>query len=150
MIKNRICALLLVCITISCSMKNDPGDPDIWKEEILATEKAFAEMAAKDGIPKAFITYAANDAVLMRNDSLITGKESIQSFFNSMSPVSGQVSLSWEPDFVDVSHSGDLGYTYGSYLYTVTDSLGTVTTHTGIFHTVWKRQEDGTWRYVWD
>jgi ketosteroid isomerase-like protein len=27
---------------------------------------------------------------------------------------------------------------------------GEVGEYQGVFHTVWKRQPDGTWKYVWD
>jgi ketosteroid isomerase-like protein len=121
-----------------------------WKKEIVDTELAFAQMAQKEGIPKAFLTYAADDAVLMRNNSLIIGMESIRESFNNQKAELGSVSLTWKPDFVDVASSGDLGYTYGKYSYTVIDSTGNEKTDTGIFHTVWKRQPDGKWKFVWD
>ena len=57
---------------------------------------------------------------------------------------------SWKPDFVDVSSSGDLGYTYGQYTFIRLDSIGNETASQGIFHTVWKRQSDGNWRFVYD
>jgi ketosteroid isomerase-like protein len=56
--------------------------------------------------------------------------------------------LTWSPDFIDVSASGDMAYTYGKYNYTTTDSLGNVSEIEGIFHTVWKRQADGNWKFV--
>ena len=58
--------------------------------------------------------------------------------------------LIWKPDFVDVSASGDLAYTYGAYTYSYKDSTGAIVEQGGIFHTVWKRQADGGWRFVWD
>lgn len=134
----------------SCKTESTKSSIENWKAEIVATEKEFAEMAAKEGIAKAFLSYAANDAVLMRNDSLIIGKEAIRISFEGNVTNPGQVTLTWEPDFVDVSKSGDLGYTYGKYEYTVIDSLGNKKAAEGIFHTVWKRQADGKWRFVWD
>jgi ketosteroid isomerase-like protein len=121
-----------------------------WKEEIRAVEREFAEMADKEGIPAAFLKYAAEDAVLLRNDKLILGKEALRASYAGHKQGSGGVSLSWAPDFVDVSSSGDLGYTYGKYTYITTDSAGTKNAVEGIFHTVWKRQADGSWRFVWD
>jgi len=120
-----------------------------WKNEIMDTELAFAEMAKKKGVAEAFMSFAADDAVLMRNDMLIIGKEAVKDSFKE-NGTSVDASLSWSPDFVDVSSSGDLGYTYGKYVYTFTDSLGTVKSDEGVFHTVWKRQADGTWKFVWD
>ncbi len=121
-----------------------------WKREIVETEHEFSEMAQKEGIPKAFLTYAAEDVVLMRNNSLIIGKESLRESYKSKKSGSGNVSLTWKPDFVDVASSGDLGYTYGKYVHTKTDSIGNTKVVEGVFHTVWKRQPDGKWQFVWD
>src|SRR5659263_352132 len=57
--------------------------------------------------------------------------------------------LSWTPDFIGVSDCGTLGYTYGKYVFSVQDTSGKSIEHTGIFQTVWKKQNK-EWRYVWD
>lgn len=121
-----------------------------WKKEIVKTEFDFAQLVNKEGIAKAFLAYAAEDAVLMRNNSLIIGIESIRESFKNSNSGSENVSLTWKPDFVEVASSGDLGYTYGKYVYTLIDSSGNEKIDTGIFHTVWKRQSDGKWKFVWD
>ena len=41
-----------------------------WKEEIVQTEMAFADMAKYKGISVAFLNYAAEDAVLISTDNL--------------------------------------------------------------------------------
>jgi len=123
---------------------------DKWKREIVKTEKEFSDMAGEVGIPAAFILYAADDAVVLRGDQLVVGKSELIAFYQDQYGENEDESLSWEPDFVDVSSSGDLGYTYGQYTYSYVDSTGSTIEHTGIFHTVWKRQPDGTWRFVWD
>jgi len=120
-----------------------------WKKEILETEQNFAKMAMEEGIEKAFLYYAAEDAVLLRNNNLITGKDAISRYFGEEKQ-EDKVSLTWEPDFIDVAKSGDLGYTYGKYIFTSTDSNGNKVESKGIFHTVWKRQMDGSWKFVWD
>ena len=134
----------------SCNTNRKKDDIEKWKSEIVATEQKFAAMTEKEGIPKAFLTYAAEDAVLMRNNSLIIGIEALKENYENKNLDSGTVSLTWKPDFVDVALSGDLGYTYGKYVYTTTDSIGNTNTVEGIFHTVWKRQADGKWKFVWD
>ncbi len=146
---NRIAIITLLLVT-SCS--SGPGEETIkgWKNEILETEQNFAELAQEEGIPKAFLTYAAEDAVLMRNNTLVVGKIAIAQQFENQNTSGNKVSLSWKPDFVDVSISGDLGYTYGSFIYSSQDSLGQTNKIEGIFHTVWKRQADGSWKFVWD
>jgi len=149
--KALTCILIVVFpLAISCKEAVSSNSIENWKSEIVETEHAFAGMAAKEGIPAAFVSYAAEDVAILRNDTLFTGKESLLKFYSKPRYNSDNVQVSWEPDFVDVSSSGDLGYTYGKYTYTVTDSSGNSKSYKGIFHTVWKRQPDGKWKFVWD
>ncbi len=142
--------MFLSVLIYSCHTEVKEDLMDKWKKEIVDTEQEFAEMAKNEGIPKAFLSYAAEDVVLLRNNRLIIGIDSLrESYQNNHSEV-GTVSLTWKPDFVDVALSGDMGYTYGKYVYTTTDSTGNKNVVEGIFHTVWKRQTDGTWKFVWD
>ncbi|XOV94233.1 MAG: YybH family protein [Bacteroidota bacterium] len=126
------------------------GDIERWKQEILDTERRFSNASDSLGIPAAFEMFAAEKVVLLRNDQLIVGKQSLISHFAAQKPSGDDVRLTWEPEFVDVSASGDLGYTYGYYTYFYKDSLGNPTESKGVFHTVWKRQSDGSWKFVWD
>jgi ketosteroid isomerase-like protein len=122
----------------------------VWEAEILETEQAFSQMSQEAGIPAAFLEYAADEAVLMRNNGLVKGKDAISQYFKSSPQPDSTAQLSWKPDFVSVAASGDLGYTYGEFVFSTRDSLGQVQTQKGVFHTVWKRQPDGRWRFVWD
>lgn len=142
--------LLLSVLNYSCNIDTKEDSFEKWKTEIVDTELEFAEMVQTEGISEAFLAYAAEDAVLMRNDKLTIGKEALKASFEKNKSASGEVSLTWKPDFVDVASSGDLGYTYGKYVYTSTDTLGQAKVFEGIFHTVWKRQADGNWKFVWD
>ena len=79
---------------------------------------------------------------------VIQGKVAIADWYRK--DVRPNETLTWSPTFVDVSQSGDLAYTYGDFTLSFPDSLGQIQKRTGIFHTVWKRQKDGNWRFVWD
>lgn len=142
--------LLIPLLFNSCQTNKKENSIEKWKREILDTEQQFTEMAQKEGISIAFLTFAAEDVVVMRNNSLIIGKESLKESFENEISESGNVSLTWKPDFVDVASSGDLGYTYGTYISTTTDSVGNTKVVEGVFQTIWKRQPDGTWKFVWD
>ncbi len=117
------------------------------QHEILEAERNFAMMVRTDGIAKAFYVFAADNAVI-RRDSLYQGKEAIRAYYERQADK--DVKLEWVPDFVDVSSSGDLGYTYGKFVYSATDLAGKSVHISGIFHTVWKKQADRTWKFVWD
>jgi len=121
---------------------------DTAKNEILQTEKAFEKMASDKGLAEAFYYFADENAVILRgNDSLIIGKESIRHYYDKNAKPNAKIS--WTPDFIDISDCGTLGYTYGKYVFMMQDTSGNSIEHTGIFHTVWKKQNND-WRYVWD
>lgn len=142
--------LSLILVLSSCTMEIEKESIDKWKAEIVETEKNFSEMAGEAGIAKAFTLFAAEDAVLMRNNKLVRGKDELIKYLEEQPSKFKDELLSWKPDFVDVSASGDLAYTYGQFTYSYTDSTGTRIENKGVFHTVWKRQADGNWRFVWD
>ena len=121
---------------------------DVVQNEILQTEKAFEKMASEKGLAEAFYFFADDNAVILRgNDSLIKGKESIKHYYTTNA--NPNTTLSWTPDHIYVSDCGKLAYTYGKFIYSVRDSAGKMIESTGVFHTVWKKQDDH-WKYVWD
>jgi ketosteroid isomerase-like protein len=141
--------LWLFTIFFACSSKKETKSLSGLKEEVIQTEKEFAALAKKSGIRDAFYYFADEIAVIKRgNDTLITGKENIREFYQN--PKFKNFDLSWAPDFADVSEDGTLGYTYGKYILKIKDENGDTSEYTGVFHTVWKRQENGSWKYVWD
>ena len=154
-IKNRnMKTIIILFITLSifsfssCTQKNSTSDMSKAKEEILNAEKQFAELCQKEGIEKAFISYADDNAKILLGDKVLSGKSEINSHYSN--PKFKTATLQWAPDFVDVSTSCDMGYTYGKYTYTSIDSLGNPKESKGIFHTIWKKQPSGDWKFVWD
>lgn len=118
------------------------------KAAVRQAEKDFNDLAASEGIATAFYTFAAEDAVINRGGKIIQGKEAIKVFYDKDSYKTAK--LTWAPDFVEVSKSGDLAYTYGKFTFSGTGADGKAVSSEGIFHTVWKRQKDGKWRFVYD
>lgn len=135
-------------LLIGCTDANDDKKMEKWKTEIRNVEKAFNDMAQKEGLVKAFQFYAAEEGVIRRKNKIYQGKEAIAEWYKK--DVQPNETLTWNPTFIDVSKSGDLAFTYGDFTFTYPDSLGNKKMNTGIFHTVWKRQTDGSWKYVWD
>lgn len=150
MIQNeKLLIILLLSISlIGCASKQDKQIREQSKSEILATEKAFEQMLKEKGASEAFSFYAAEAAVIAKKDTLLRGKEAIRKFYQTWQY--SNVSLTWTAEFVDAAESGELGYTYGPYRFSATDRDGKSITGEGYFHTVWKKQADGNWRFVWD
>jgi len=140
--------IVLIVLLNSCHTPSAPSKHESYKSELFEVEKEFCAMAQSEGIQKAFLHFAADSSVILRGDRLLKGKEAIRLHYESV-PAKG-VKLEWTPDFADVSGSGDLGYTFGKYTFLKTDSTGHMIRSTGIFHTVWRRQPDGHWKFVWD
>jgi ketosteroid isomerase-like protein len=141
--------VLITVLVIFCIACSEVKSPDSLKQEIFQTEKAFEKMTTEKGIAEAFYFYADDSAVIKReHDTLITGKENIRNYYVKRN--NPNATVTWTPDFIDVSESGDLAYTYGRYTWKVVSDSGDTALFKGIFHTVWKRQNDESWRYVWD
>lgn len=145
---NLIGTLVLVLCLVGCKDATDQSQIEKWKAEVASTEKAFNDMAQDDGLIKAFEYFAAEDGVIRRSKKIIKGKKAIADWYTG--DVRPNETLTWTPTFIDVSASGDMAYTYGDFTFTYFDSLGVKKENKGIFHTVWKRQADGQWRFVWD
>jgi ketosteroid isomerase-like protein len=145
-IQPAICILfatLLVCCNVPSQKENA-----VSKAAIEQAERDFAA-AAQQGIADAFYQFADSQATILRaGDSLISGKEAIRNYYRNDKYRDARVN--WSADFVGVSDDGSLGYTYGKYTWELPGDSGQVKTYSGVFHTVWKRQADGSWKYVWD
>ncbi len=132
----------------ACNFSKSKSLNDL-KQEIIKTEKEFETAVKEKGVAKAFYYYADENAVIHRqNDTLIKGNENIKKFYQNK--IYQHVILSWTPDFVDVSADGTLGYSYGKYVMRINENNGKPYEFKGVFHTVWKKQGNGTWKYVWD
>jgi ketosteroid isomerase-like protein len=46
--------------------------------------------------------------------------------------------------------SGDLGYTYGNYVFVTTNKEGKPVTNYGKYASIWRKQKDGQWKVVVD
>ncbi|MEK7728675.1 MAG: hypothetical protein AAB354_09700, partial [candidate division KSB1 bacterium] len=115
------------------------------RANLLQAEQAFLKSAQKDGIAKAFAQHlSATARVHRRGMQPILGHKAIAQFFARTTHVP-----TWEPLYAEVAHSGDLGYTYGSYaLQKNLDSA--IAVEQGYYARVWKRGANAQWQVVLD
>ena len=117
------------------------------REAIRRADEDFSRYAQEHGIAEAFAAYAAPDATILPGGSEpVRGPDAIRAFFASSA---GSV-LIWKPYAAEVSSSGDLGYTLGTYESRSKDADGKPVSRYGKYCTIWKRQPDGKWKYVVD
>ena len=114
---------------------------------LLNADREFAQSSVTRGTLKAFLSYLTKDARLMRPDNFpIIGLEKIRA---ALSPTAHPGILSWQPTFADVSRSGDLGYTYGTYERKENATSNTAS-ESGNYVRIWRREADGTWKVALD
>ena len=120
------------------------ANPDV--SVLVATDKSFSQMSLELGLNAAFIFYAADSVTKMRDGNFpIIGKTEMSKIYLSR-PDSGMV-LTWILIKADVSRSEDLGYTFGNWELHI---KATDTTLYGNYVSIWKKQANGTWKYVLD
>lgn len=92
----------------------------------------------------AFGSFAAADVRVFRDDKFpLVGMTTA-----SAALPDGSTVWTWQPTLVNVSRSGDLGYTYGTYRITSKDSSEKIL-ESGNYYRVWKKQA-GKWKLVAD
>lgn len=113
--------------------------PSAILESMIAAERAFAAHSVEKGIKTAFLAHMAPDAIVFRPGPV----GGVKFFQDQTEPDAG--TLEWAPDLAAIASTGDLGYTSGPWAYTNGKDL----VH-GHFSTVWRREPDGTWKFVID
>ncbi len=127
----------------------NPPKADV--NEILKTDKAFSAMCMEKGMSVAFMNYAAEDVVKMRPQEYpIMNKKDLQKMFDDHKN-DGDLKFKWEPVKGDISSSGDLGYTFGNWQIVIKGGpTSKDTTVYGNYISIWKKEADGSWKYVLD
>jgi ketosteroid isomerase-like protein len=118
------------------------------KSALLKIDEQFSADAQRLGVAEAFARYAAPDArMLPAGKDVVSGLDAVKS---QMAGFSKGATLAWKPFHADIAASGDLGYTLGTYELRAKDEAGKATVAYGKYCSVWKKQPDGSWKWVVD
>ena len=115
--------------------------PTALREEVFATERAFAKTMA-DRDHAAFVSFLASETVFFSGERPLRGAEAVAAWWKKYY-VGKEAPFSWEPAMVEVLDSGTLALSTGP----VRDPSGK---ETGTFTSIWRREGPGTWRIVFD
>ncbi|MEJ1241216.1 nuclear transport factor 2 family protein [Chryseolinea sp. T2] len=134
-------AFALIAAAICTSAGAQFANPEL--NAMVAAENAFIKMAKDKNTRDAFLYFLHDDAVTTDSNGPATGKERIRK-----QPPNPSL-LSWEVAFGDISSGGDLGYDTGPWKFypTRADSVPVAWGH---FHSIWRKQPDGTWKNMLD
>jgi ketosteroid isomerase-like protein len=137
-----ISLLLLFVALASVAEKRKPAQ---GSDLLRQLEANFAADVAQHG-HDAFLTYFADDGVEVVDGGGFKTKAEMR----EEKPWPEGTSLAWTPVKAEMSASGDLGYTYGNYVYTAKNKDGKPVENYGKYTSIWKKQKDGQWRVVVD
>lgn len=103
---------------------------------VVAAERAFAADGLALGIKRSFLKHAAPEAILFAPDPV-----KVADYFGAR-PDKPNPPLVWWPVWAAIARSGDMGFTTGPSTFDGKPN--------GWFFTVWTRQPDGDWKWVYD
>ena len=143
--KRTMIALLLVGFA---SVASGSEAPSGVAGEVWAADVAFDQAAAEADLER-FAALLADKAVFL-GGGLLEGREAILQAWGPLFAENRTAVLRWQPHTVEVSASGDLGYTIGDFQMTATLPDGSEVETGGTYVSIWQKANDGRWRVVVD
>jgi ketosteroid isomerase-like protein len=112
---------------------------------LIESERAFSRLSVQKGVRYSFTEFFADEGL-----NFTPAPVNLQESFRKRPAPTGPqpFTLSWEPVFADVSEAGDLGYTTGPFISV--DNNGKRPPQHGYYFSVWKKQNDGSWKVLLD
>lgn len=135
--------VLLAAVMASLSAACGPSvDVEQERNNLLARDREWSQ-TIKD--TEKFLSYFAPDAsTYPQGMPVATGTAAIRDAFTTMTSMPG-FALAWTPTKAEVSATGDLGYTAGTYDMTLAGA-----SEKGKYVTVWKKESGGDWKATAD
>ncbi|HEX8232474.1 MAG TPA: DUF4440 domain-containing protein [Caulobacteraceae bacterium] len=108
--------------------------------EVVAAERAFARDGLAMGVKRSFLKWSAPDAIVFDPDPVKA--HAVYGAAPDSDPTKPATPLKWWPRWAGVAQSGDLGFTTGA--------VERGDQRTGHYFTIWKKQADGSWKWIYD
>lgn len=151
-LKKRLWFLLAATAPAQClaaardALHHEPGGQTSAENElirVIEVERDFAAASLSQGIKQSFLAYAAPDSVLFRPGP-VAGVAALKGDPDD----NDGLTLDWWPAMGAISRSGDLALSVGPW---VLDLPGATKQQLyGYYATIWKKQPDGSWKFVID
>ncbi|MDD8018973.1 MAG: nuclear transport factor 2 family protein [Bacteroidota bacterium] len=132
--------LPLILLFLSLPLTEQGGDSSA--QSLIQQELNFSDTAVSKGMKEAFLTFLDDESIIFR-PLAINGKKSW-----SARPAPKGI-LSWHPTVVELSRSGDFGYTTGPWEFRK-EKLSDEPVAYGHFFSVWKHESGTPWKVILD
>jgi ketosteroid isomerase-like protein len=134
-------AMWLALFVQGCATKADQRDPQALRDQVVATETAFAGTLADRNFGR-FAEFISGEAIFFSGSDAARGKKEIlerwRAYFDGP-----KAPFSWAPEKVEVLDSGLLALSSGP----VRDAEGK---RIATFSSIWRQESPGVWRIVFD
>ena len=142
-----ITASLLVIAIVSCNQQK--VDTKLEGEKVMKLSKEWSEVASTGDVEKT-VSYWADDAFVMSaGQPPLKGKPAIRQMVEESYKIPG-FRISWQPQSVEVSESGDMAYIIENSQVSMTDSTGKPVILRNKSVSIWRKQPDGSWKNAVD
>lgn len=118
------------------------------EDVLLNADREFGRVTAQKGAAGFVSFFDEAGTILPKAGDPVVGKDKLGPVFENVWSTPGY-SLTWTPLKAVLAKSGELGYTYGTYVRKFQRNGETVT-ETGKYVTVWKKQRGGGWKVLLD
>ena len=127
------------------SWRPEKLDLQAGRAALIEIDREFSQKSSASGADKAFLAYSASNVTLFRNNHYpLLGRQAIgEVLATNTSSV-----LTWQPMASDLSRSGDLGYTHGTYTIKNKNEPEKVIER-GNYLRIWKKYKND-WKVVVD
>jgi len=133
--------LVLSYLILPCLRAESPASaPDL--KSLVESERAFARLSIEKGMRQAFLKYLAKDSIGFGSGPIKAREAWLAR------PESKRV-LSWEPNFVTIASSGEIGYSTGPWLLKNAMQDAQPAAY-GEFVSIWQKQARGNWEVLLD
>ena len=148
--KQKLLCLIIVPVLLLIAGCTQKIDLEKAKADMMTADREFSQLSEAEGTAAAFYHTIADDGHVLPSSGEPLTKDTYQQLMTQVAKGKRHSILKWQPIFADIASSGDFGYTHGRYEYTNKDSLGNEQKRYGYYVTIWKKQSDGSWRFVFD
>jgi uncharacterized protein (TIGR02246 family) len=143
----KMILILNALILLSCN--ESKVDTHAEGEKLMQLSREWSQVASSGDVEKT-VGYWADDAVVISAGQPVhKGKEPIRKMVQDSYRMPG-FRISWQPQSVEVSESGDMAYLLENSQITFTDSTGKKVTLNNKSVSIWRRQADGSWKNAVD
>ena len=148
-------SLSVLLLSVGCAPAAPPApeiDLEAERARILQADRDWYEAyTASDDPVSVFVdNLVPEGAQLLPPDApLAVGRDAIRETIAALEAMPG-FSIVWAPSNADVGAGGDMAYTVGTYEMGLEGPDGQPVVIAGKYVTVWKKQDDGSWRVAVD